>query len=372
MARKGENIFHRKDGRWEARYVKGYNLNGKCIYGYVYGKSYQEVKNKRIIVLMEANHNCTNKNIKHEKGISIRFNEKITEWLTRQKITVKASTYYFYYNTVSKHIRPELGDILLSNINENLIMQFITNKIEAKKLHMSTIKEITIILKQILSFCNLNIKVALPKVPKSRISVLSKKDILILQNYIFSNQNEYTIGILLSLYAGLRIGEVCALKWENIDLNNGIISIEKTVSRVKNDDITCNCKTKLTLLESKITSSIRQIPLNNNLIKLLTKFKENKNNSYFVLTSSNKFIDPRNYYNQYKNILKKCNLSSYKYHSLRHTFATNCIELGLDPKSLSEILGHSDIKITLSLYVHPSMDSKREFMNNKLIFQNSF
>ena len=132
MARKGENIFHRKEGRWEARYEMGYNLNGKCIYGYVYGKSYQEVKKKRIQYLIEYNHDCINKNAKYHKETQIRFNDKITEWLIRQKITVKVSTYYFYYNTVLKHIRPELGEILISNITESLIMQFITNKIEIK------------------------------------------------------------------------------------------------------------------------------------------------------------------------------------------------------------------------------------------------
>ena len=370
MARKGENIFHRKDGRWEARYVKGYAISGRCIYGYVYGKSYQDVKQKRIEVLINLNNDEKLKKKKY--GINVLFSDKIDEWLMRQKITVKASTYYFYYNTVSKHIKPELGNLLLSNIDNNVIIQFITNKIETKKLQMSTIKEIIVVLKQILTFCDLNIKVALPKVPKSKISVLSSHDILTLQKYIFLNQNEVSIGILLSLYAGLRIGEVCALKWENINLKNGTVSVENTVSRVKNDDINSNSKTKLILLESKTINSIREIPLNNNLIELLREFKGNKNDSYFVLTSSNKFIDPRNYYNQYKKILKECNLLNYKYHSLRHTFATNCIELGLDPKSLSEILGHSDIKITLSLYVRPSMDSKRDFMNNKLTFQNSF
>ncbi len=270
MARKGENILLDEDGRWEARYVKGYHLNGKCIYGYIYGKSYQEVKNKRIQLLMDPNYIKANN--KKQDNIPIRFNDKINDWLARQKITVKMSTYYFYYNTVSKHIIPELGEILISNINDNLITQFITNKIEDNKLQMSTIKEITIVLKQILSFCGLNIKVALPKVPKSRISVLSKEEMLVLQNYISSNLNEYSIGVLLSLYAGLRIGEVCALKWENIDLENGIISIEKTVSRVKNDDTSTQYKTKLILLESKTVNSIRQIPLNNNLIKKKLKY----------------------------------------------------------------------------------------------------
>lgn len=368
MPRKGENIFHRKDGRWEARYVKKITLDGKCQYGYIYGKSYQDVKNKRIQLLLTLDDK--NDNSKESKNL-IKLNNKINDWLEQQKISVKLTTYSYYKSIVSKHIKPKLGNIALGNIDNNIITQFIKEKIEQDNLKMSTIKEIIIILKQILSFCDLNIKVVFPKVPKSKITILSKDEVSILEKYILSNINECSIGILLSLYAGLRIGEVCALKWENINLSKETISIEKTVARVLNEDDSVS-KTKLILLDSKTTNSIREIPLNKYFIKLLADFKKDKTDDLFVLTSTNKFMDPRNYYNKYRKILKKCKMSNHKYHSLRHTFATNCIELGLDPKSLSEILGHSDIKITLSLYVHPSMDLKKSFMNEKLLFQNSF
>ncbi len=362
MTRKGENIFYRKDGRWEARYIKGYQLNGKCQYGYTYGKNYQEVKDKRtqILLLMKESKKLEN------HATIIKFNDKIDEWLERQKITVKVSTYSYYYNIVSKHIRQELGNIPLCNINESIITKYVSNKLNQNKLKISTIKGIIVILKQILSFCNINIKIAFPKSEKSKILVLSKDEKLKLEKYAFSHINQYTTGILLSLYAGLRIGEVCALKWENVDFINGILSIEKTVSRINNEE-SKKSKTKLVLLESKTINSIRQIPLNPTLIKLLARLKQNTNNSCFVLTGTNNFIDPRNYYNHYKKILKECGIINYKYHTLRHTFATNCIELGLDPKSLSEILGHSDIKITLSLYVHPEMETKKDFMNKKLL-----
>lgn len=361
MARKGENIFHRKDGRWEARYVKGYYSDGKPQYGFIYGKTYQDVKNKRVVVLMNLKENNCSSNKE-----SIKFEKKIDEWLSNQKISVKITTYSYYLSVVGKHIKSQLGNILVKNLTESIITKFVTEKIEENVLKLSTIKEIVIILKQILNYCNINIKVSLPKVAKNRVIILSDKDKNILEKYIYTNINNYTIGILLSLYSGLRIGEVCALKWENIDLINGIISIEKTLCRVTNQDNTTP-KTKLILLETKTINSLRQIPINKNLIKILKKIKTNQNNNNYVLTSSDKFIVPRSYYNHYKKILKECNIHSYKYHTLRHTFATNCIELGLDPKSLSEILGHSDIKITLSLYVHPSLNNKRKFMNTKLL-----
>lgn len=363
MTRKGENIFHRKDGRWEARYVKGYRLDGSYQYGYLYGKTYQEVKNKRIETLLVLE---TKKPMQQANRMG-KFEVKIEQWLEKQKISIKLSTYSYYYSVVEKHIKPELGALPVSQITDTVITAYINKKVGSGNLKMSTIKEIIIVLRQILKFCNIHIPLKLPKEDKKTIIILKKEDRIHLEQYIYTHLQEYTIGILLSLYAGLRIGEVCALKWSNIDLVAGTISVEQTVSRVKNLDADAIQKTKLILTDAKTNHSIRIIPINHNLVRLLQKFKKDKKSEWFLLSSSSHFIDPRNYYNQFKKILKTCGLTTYNYHTLRHTFATQCIELGLDAKSLSELLGHSDIKITLALYVHPSLDIKREFMNHKLM-----
>lgn len=343
MGRKGENIFHRKDGRWEARYVKGYSFHGKCIYGYLYGKSYQEVKNKRIQVLLDSN--CTQYIQKKIKNNVVLFQDKIELWLKQQKLSVKLSTYTYYSCVVFKHIMPTLGDIPLSSINDSLIFSYIEEMIDRQKLKMTTIHEIIGILKQILSFCDIYIKIKLPKKEKHNIQTLSLEDRNILENYIHLHFDDIGIGILLSLYAGLRIGEVCALTWKDIDFSSGFLQINKTVSRVRNLDSLKKAKTKLVLSSAKTANSIRLIPLNKHFLTLLE---------------------------QYKNILRRCQLEQFNYHSLRHTFATSCIEGGLDAKSLSEILGHSDIKITLSLYVHPDIDRKRKFMNQDLLCPSFF
>lgn len=361
MARKGENIFHRKDGRWEARYVKGYNIDGSYKYGYVYGKTYLEVKTRRIAILMELE-----KQEKKKDGF-VRFNDRIDEWLKRQKVSVKLSTYSYYINVVERHIRPLLGNMLLKNINSVCITDFINVKNEENNLKDSTLKEIMIVLKQILSFCDINISIKLPRVSKKKIAILSNEEKERLETYIYCNLNNYTVGILLSLYAGLRIGEVCALRWSDIDFEKKILSIKNTIVRVKNLDKDKQSKTLLMLTDAKTTNSVRIIPLNSNLIKILREFKGDVDNDFYILSSKRFFVDPRTYYNQFKNVLKKCNITNYNYHSLRHTFATKCIELGLDPKSLSEILGHSDIKTTLSLYVHPNLETKRSFMDSKFM-----
>ena len=218
---------------------------------------------------------------------------------------------------------------------------------------------------QILKFCNKEIKIKLPKIKKKEILTLNYKEKQKLEKYILNNINNYSVGILISLYTGLRIRELCALQWKDINLNNGILSVSKTLTRVCNFDNHLS-KTKLIIIDAKTNNSIRQIPISKNLIILLNKIRGNQSESNYVLTSTGNFIDPRNFYNQYKRIMKKCNLEQYNFHSLRHTFATTCTEKGLDPKSLSEILGHSDIRITLSLYVHPNMKLKQNFMNTKM------
>lgn len=360
MARKGENIFHRKDGRWEARYISSYNLDGSSKYGYVYGKTYQEVKGKRVEILarLEKKQNNDMGEFKAE------FSRRLDDWLEFERAAIKLSTYSYYISIINKHIRPLLGNLCLSDIDDKIISNFISIKME-EGLKISTVREITVILKQILNFCNLNIKVKMPKAQKNKIDTLSRIDKEKLEIYINHNINEFTIGILFSLYCGLRIGEVCALRWTDIDFDTNTLYIQRTVTRVCNvsDD---RDKTKLIINDAKTINSIREIPLNQNFVRVLRKFKKGKSIEHFILSSSNKYIDPRNYYNQYKKVLKLSGIGDYKYHALRHTFATNCIELGLDPKSLSEILGHSDIKITLSLYVHPSLDVKRDFVNKKL------
>lgn len=361
MARKGENIFHRKDGRWEARYISKYNLDGTSKYGYVYGKSYQEVKSKRIELLkkLESKQKTNTGELKAE------FSQKLDDWLEFEKTAIKLSTYSYYISIINKHIRPLLGNLCLVNIDDKIISNFISTKIE-EGLKISTVREITVILKQILNFCNLNIKVKMPKAQKNKIDTLSKIDREKLEKYINNNINEFTIGILFSLYCGLRIGEVCALRWADIDFDTNTLYIQRTVTRVCNVSNKDKDKTKLIINDAKTINSIREIPLNRIFVRLLKKFKKAKKMEHFILSSSSMYIDPRNYYNHYKKILKLSGIRDYKYHALRHTFATNCIELGLDPKSLSEILGHSDIKITLSLYVHPSLDVKRDFVNKKL------
>ena len=169
-----------------------------------------------------------------------------------------------------------------------------------------------------------------------------------------------SLGILLSLNTGLRIGEICALKWENIDLKEKNIYVKKTLQRVYDTE---NKKTKIIIDKPKTENSIRCIPLNSKIYEELNKIKKGFSEKDFFLTGADGiYIEPRVYQNYYKNMLKSSKVKEYNFHVLRHTFATNCIEVGMDIKSLSEILGHATVDITLNRYVHSSRKMKEKYL----------
>lgn len=359
MARKGENIFLRKDGRWEARYVKDYTEDNKIVYGFVYGKTYSEVKKKKNKLII----NLDLKSIRQSQKKDNTFNSIIDSWLLQKKLTLKETSYSRYYELISKHIRPSFGNINTNKIDNDMVSKFILKKID-EKLSPKTIKDITTLFKQIAKYGNLNITVSSPKTSKNAIRILNELEQKNLELYIQNNFNNKELGIFIALYMGLRIGEVCALKWSDIDFENELISIKRTISRVKNFDNLTDKKTKLIFTEPKTDNSKRVIPIPKSILHFLKAVKDKCNcDEYYVLTNTAKFIEPRSYYNHYKKILKKLELGGFHFHTLRHTFATRCIELGFDPKTLMEILGHSDIKITLAFYVHPTNHLKIESMN---------
>jgi len=192
---------------------------------------------------------------------------------------------------------------------------------------------------------------------------LSKTEQTKLEKELLNNFNETTFGIYFCLYTGLRIGELCALKWDNIDLNNKKIYIKKTLVRIQNPVVDAKKKTIVIIDEPKSSSSIREIPLPDFIIPMLKKLSKNTTSETFLISGTNKYIETRTYFNKYKKVLSSIDLDSYNFHALRHTFATRCIENGCDPKTLSEILGHSSVKITLERYVHPNYENKVLMMN---------
>lgn len=364
MAKRGENITKRKDGRWEARVIKGYNNEGKALYKYIYAKSYTEVRKKRNEYSIDYN---VTENCKNGKVV---MSVILDEFLSSQKNKVKESTFTRYCDIVNLHIKPELGDIQVGKLTTKHINAFINKKFEngridkkgglsAKRVHdiVSVLKLSLLFAQDKFGYNVQNIKYTLPKMTTSKSNALSKEDEAKLLMYITDNIDSMKSGILISLCTGIRIGELCALKWSDIDFNTNLIFINKTLQRIP--DLSNSAKTKISISSPKSASSVRQVPIPNILKNYLMQIYENvKLEDSYVLTSTKKYVEPSNYYSKYQGWLKCCGIQKYSFHTLRHTFATRAIECGMDTKTLSEILGHSDVKITLSKYVHPSIEMK--------------
>ena len=366
MPKKGENIRKRADGRWEGRYKVDTLTDAKTKYHSVYGKTYKEVKDKiRLITSQPALLNEK----KQQQPILIK--EIITQWLNSSKSIHKGATEVRYEYLIEKHIIPELGDVPLSSVTSSMLTSFMNRKLEQGSLNgkealsPAYVRSIMSVTLSILQFavneglCQpLNINLQKPSIDKRELEVLSVFDQNRLESALLNNINETKLGILISLNTGLRIGEVCALSWNDIDFENQIFHIRSTVARVKSDDER-NGTTKLIIDKPKTKSSLRDIPIPSKLIPILVFMKQRATGIY-VVSNNNCFISPRTYEYRYHKILDDCNIPSVNYHTLRHTFTTRCIEVGVDVKTLSEILGHANVSITLNTYVHSSMELKRQ------------
>lgn len=363
MSRRGENIRKRKDGRWEARYEKGRNENGAIIYGFLYGKTYREAKEKKLQILQQKII-CQ----KSSPFPSVNMQELSENWLEATRYTIKESTYMCYKTLIQKHIVPYFNKNMQQLFNKNGLQTFYNDKI-ASDLSPGSAKMLLMLAKRILVFGEeqdllpsvKRISVHSKTLPFEKV-LLSTEELSMLSKYLLQTDTNFAVGILLCMYTGIRIGELCGIKGADIDLQNGVLTIRRTVSRIRNPrGGSREPKTILTISTPKSLSSIRKIPLPDHMISLLKEYFVP--DQFYFLTGSTKPTEPRNVQRRFKNILKECGLSQVTFHSLRHSFATICIENGIDSKALSEILGHSSVKITLDIYVHSNMAQKKEYMN---------
>ena len=362
MPKKGENITKRKDGRYEARYVKERDEKGRIKkYGFVYAKNYLEVKRKR----EEKLKSFKDVNYLKVKEENNTFTNAIKLWFNT-KILIKDSSYTNYYSIIFSKIVPFFKNIKVDNITNEKILEFI-KYLQKQELGNKRIKDILLVLKQFLEYKNINIRIVFPKISHKKIITLDNNEIKIIEEIAKNTKDIKVFAILLVLFSGLRIGELCALQWKDIDLENKVIHISKTLIRVKNKDLNSKNKTKIILDTPKTPNSIRDIPINQTILPYLKKFQKDKN--YFFLTGNTYFITTKKYYTFYLNFLKSLKIKKHKFHILRHTFATRSLLCGVDIKSLSEILGHSSVKTTLDLYVHVT-ESEKLWQINKLTFMN--
>lgn len=367
MPKKCTNVRKRKDNRWEGRVKIGKYPNGATKYRSVYGKTYEEVREKLNIINEELD------KVKNDISNDMTFEDVLNMWFSSAKISIKKSTAYRYEYLMSRHIIPSLGHVKISDVNSALINSFLGEKLnsggirEKEGLSSSYVKCMLNIIKSAAEFavaedlCSpFKAKISKPQEEKSELVILSHEEQQRFVNYAKNNLGLTELGMLISLYSGLRIGEVCALRWEDIDLKNNVIHVRHTVSRIRSEsESISNClNSELIMDRPKTKASQRDVPIVSALMPYLFSAQANAV-SEFVVSEKTTFTSPRTFEYRYHRVLQKCGIKKINYHALRHTFATRCVEAGVDVKSLSEMLGHSNVSITLSTYVHSSMELKR-------------
>lgn len=295
----------------------------------------------------------------------IKFKFIIEEWLQYKKTTIKESSYFNYKFIIEANIKKEMGEKNLEELLQYNFNSFVEQLME--KLSSKTVKDIMTVLKAILKYAeikyDINFKISLISTPAqitNEVEVFNDKDRKKMEKYCIQSKEIRDLGVLISLYTGLRIGEVCALKWSDIDFEKKYIKVNHTLQRVYVN----KRETKVLYDRPKTKKSIRKIPMAKVLYEKLKEISKNYDNEAFVLTGSTKrYYEPLGYRYIYRKILEKCDIEYKRYHQLRHTFATRCIKVGMDVKSLSEVLGHANVSITLNIYVHSSFETKNKFIN---------
>lgn len=294
----------------------------------------------------------------------MKISEIIKLWENDKKLYVKKSTYSAYLLLIENHINPYFAD--KEQITEEDVQKFVLTELR-KGLSQKSIKDIIIVLKMILKFAVKQkllayneIEIKFPTVgEKTDLEVLNKNDHKKIINYLQENFTFKNLGIYICLSTGMRIGEICGLLWSDIDVENGIIKVRRTVQRIYVIDGETR-HTEILIDTPKTKNSIRDIPMTTELYKIIKPLKKVVNNDFYVITNEAKPTEPRTYRNYYERLIKRLGIPNLKFHGLRHSFATRCIESKCDYKTVSVILGHSNISTTLNLYVHPNMEQKKK------------
>lgn len=371
MPKTGNNIYKRKDGRYEGRVLLGKSVYRKPQYAYVYARTLREVKQK-----MKEVRERTEKN---RELTAIFMRDAAEEWMAEMKNKWKPNTYDTYFRMINRYIVPILGDYKIEAITKSVLNDFsqeLVNHSDSGQMSEGYRRYVCAIVSQIISYANEmhQLDFQMPRLPdfsvqKKEAKLPDESDLICLEDYLMNHLDDATcLGILLAKYTGIRIGELCALQWKDIDLEKGIVTIRRNLQRVKNhgeetgETALATGKTKVCIQMPKTMKSFRDIPLADGLIDILKQYQKAPE-QYLIPGRKKEWAEVRTVQYRFAAILKKCQIPSFHFHLLRHAFASRCVGQGCDVKSLSEVLGHSSVQITMNIYVHSSMKQKKEMMN---------
>lgn len=303
----------------------------------------------------------------------MKLKELLQTWLNKYaKLTLKPRSYNGYADIIRLHINPILGEYDIQNITPTILQDYVIEKLKSgnfithQPLASNTVCRIVSVLKQAFNLAlNLDLisknpttTIKLPASKEKEILALTREEQKTLEEYCLKSTKNNYLGIIICLYTGIRLGELLALTWDDIDFNKKYLYIKKTSYTLRKD------KKKVFIVESpKTKKSNRVIPLPDKLINLLMIYKNKTSCNYIIHTRNKTMVEIRSYQRTFESILEKCKIKHYNFHCLRHTFATRALELGMDIKTLSEILGHTNVAITLNRYAHSLLEYKIQEMN---------
>ena len=363
MARHGENIYKRKDGRYEGRYVIGKTITGKTRFGYVYGHQYAEVK--KDLLLKKADHART---APAANGVcQSTVGEWLVYWLENELLgSVKPSSYQTYVNLMNRHLLPALGSIRLSAVSPAVVNDFVGH-LEQSGLSYSTVKGAYRLLCAAMRYALDEGKIVKNPCRKIRIQRPEQTEQRVLtraeQEMLRNSASDSDLPTILSLYTGMRLGEVCALKWSDIDWEKKTITVRRTAQRiVRSRSSEEGKKTMLMIGTPKSMRSHRVIPVPDFVLAQLKKLMKADAADAFVFGVSSRAAEPRTIQRRFKCLMEKLDISGVHFHTLRHSFATRLLELGVDVKTVSVLLGHGSVRTTLDFYAHSLIDQQRAAM----------
>lgn len=372
MPRKNKNLYKRIGKIWEQPNLKNH-LHKKDKYEYALAKDYKETM-ERLVDICTANTQTTQENIASSSALrSEKFDVIANEWFAAQKSQWKQSSIVKYSNILNSYLLPDFSEREISEITRDEIVAFGSKLLEnggasGNGLSPKTVTGIISVLKNVFQYAThikgyavADIQGISVKHSQKPMRILSRAEQQALSKYLYAELNPCNLGILICLYTGLRIGEICALKWKDISFEEQYLYVHQTMQRLQMKESE-GTKTAVIISTPKSDCSIRRVPIPNDIFLVLKEAKQQEN--AFILTgTAHSYMEPRTMQNRFKKVIQHCNIADANFHALRHTFATRCVELGFDMKSLSEILGHASVNITLNRYVHPSMELKQKNMN---------
>lgn len=360
MARHGENIYKRKDGRYEGRYVIGKTLRGKTRFGYVYAHQYAEVRRLLLQKKTEFLGPTGNNEIVRQGTLE----EWIAYWMENELLgSVKPSSYQTYLGQLNRHLCPALGHYFLTQLTPGIVHDFV-EKLRTQGLASNTIRGIYRLLSAALRFAleegvirkNPCRKIRVHPEESVEQRVLSRAEQKKLRSMAAGEQE---LPALLSLYTGMRLGEICALKWADIDWERHTITVRRTAQRVAQPKNSANGKTLLMIGTPKSSRSHRVLPVPEFLLERLRGMLEKEAATEYVFGTPTHAAEPRTIQRHFARFMKKVGIARAHFHTLRHSFATRLLELGVDIKTVSVLLGHGSTKTTLDFYAHSLMERQR-------------